>query len=144
MITPNTNRIVEEQAIRRVREVVAPNINIHWNPENNDGVVMFGLQDQVWENDVYVGLQPHTRLRSDAASSSMLVMIPELLERTFLFNGEETPAAVLMLMIKALFDQIWNERYEAQLIKDSKPPDDEPEPEEPVEPEPEEPVDPAP
>lgn len=110
-VIPQTNRIIEEGVVERIRETVAPRINIEWNPEDNTGQVIFQLRDQVWEQGVYLGLQKQTRLRKTGAGDSITADIPDILSADIPFNGTTFSGQLLMGLIKAYFDMLWVQRW---------------------------------
>ena len=112
------NRIIEE-TVQRVRETVAPRIVIEWDPDTNEGLVTFELRDQVWENGVYIGLQPHTRLKNLGPGRSMQVDLQEVLGESFAWGDDEESCLTLMAMIKAYFSEKWEARYVLQQMAEA-------------------------
>lgn len=114
------SRIVEEQIITRVLEAVAPITTIHWDPMTNEGIIRFGIQDMVFENGEYKGMQPHTRLREAAGvNGGMIVSIADLINREINVTLPDSSVAsvsglLLMASVKKVFEEILNERLSAQ------------------------------
>ncbi|AMQ66023.1 hypothetical protein AAY80_074 [Stenotrophomonas phage vB_SmaS-DLP_6] len=114
-----TSRVITEENVTRVRETVAPNITINWNPYDNSGQVTFFLQDMITENGVDKGLQPHRGLRGNSntgtVAGTMIVSMEEIMSSTLtLPDGSTAPGYMLMVMIKSYFDAKFTERLNSQ------------------------------
>lgn len=118
-----SSRVVREESITRIRETVAPNIQIQWDPVTNGGQVTFFMQDQVTENDVYKGLEPHRGLRPRENSGDipgvLIVPMEEIMNSTIVTSSGETPGYVLMVLIKAYFEQVFSDRLNNQDAQDA-------------------------
>ena len=113
-----SSRVKTEENIVRIREAVAPQITIDWNPVNNDGSVTFFLKDMVTEDDVYKGLQDHATLKPKPNTRDMkgtiTVPISEIMTSMIRLQGNYYPGIVLMGLIKAYFEQLYTQRLEDQ------------------------------
>ncbi|WEM34503.1 hypothetical protein [Xanthomonas phage X1] len=118
-----SSRVITEESITRIRETVAPNITIQWDPVTNGGQVTFFMQDQITENGVYKGMQPHQGLRPKENSLDMkgvlIVPMEEIMNSTIVTSSGETPGYVLMVLIKAYFEQVFTDRLNNQDAADA-------------------------
>lgn len=122
-MTTTTSRVITEESVTRIREAVSPKINIDWDPVTNEGSVTFFLQDMITENDVYKGLQPHRTLRADIESGQMqgviIVPLSEIMASTIKTSTGDTPGYVLMVLIKAYFEQKFSQLLNNQDAADA-------------------------
>lgn len=118
-----TSRVVTEESITRVREAVAPQININWDPVTNGGNVTFFLRDMITENGVYQGLERHKTLRGDANTGqmegTMIVPMEDIMNATLHLESGDVPGYVLMVYIKAFFEQKYTELLNKQDAADA-------------------------
>ena len=118
-----TSRVITEENVVRIREAVAPKIVVDWDPVTNGGNVTFFLADQVTENGVYKGLEPHKTLRANAqlgqVQSVIVVPMEEIMASTISTSSGDTPGYVLMVLIKAFFEQLYTQRLNDQDAADA-------------------------
>lgn len=89
-------------------EVLAPQIVISWDPQNNDGQIVFSCQRyyRTTGSENYFGVP-----ESDGALS---ISLGELMQRTVSVDSGgsvmvDIPMTQLMDAVKVLFDQLYNE-----------------------------------
>jgi hypothetical protein len=118
-----TSRVLTEENVTRIREAVAPKITIDWDPVTNGGSVTFFLADQVTENGVYKGMETHKTLRANAQLGQIqnVIVVPmeEIMGATITTSSGTTPGYVLMVLIKAFFEQLYTDRLNAQDAADA-------------------------
>lgn len=111
-------RIEEVTNVKRVRETVAPQIIIDWNPVDNSGTVSFCLRDMIWEDDVFIGFEGHKLIKATNAGGSIQVKIPDIMAADIPLNGTTFSGMLLMGLIKSYF----NMAFDAALDRQNNPP----------------------
>lgn len=118
------SRIIEEQEITITREAVSPRIEITYDNYAGTGVIVFHLRDEVKHNGVYIGTEPHSRLRSEAYPGAMALTLAEFMGRSIQIDANTAISGVQMMQaVKQVFDDVFSERLSAQDVLDAVVPD---------------------
>jgi len=112
-----TRRIVTK-VTNEEREAVAPRTIINWDPATNDGVVEFHVQDMVFVNGQYRGMEINRELNVETTIGVLYVPINEVLSDAITYQlpdgSTKTLAGYeLMFAIKAYFDA----KYDAYIAE---------------------------
>lgn len=100
-------RIIEMQSVTLKTEIVAPRTEILWDPQTNNGIVIFHTQKEQWIDEQYLGLLPTV--------TPIQVTLPDLMGRVVMVDnpatGEQIPVPMVLVMgaIKAAFNDIVTE-----------------------------------
>lgn len=103
------SRFSEEVIVTKLKEAVAPRIEITWNVLTNEAKIYFYVQQAVYEDGSFVGFEDDKTLDmsrlivnfADIANDVIMVPLPD-------GTSQPVPAMLLMGAIKAKFDSLYS------------------------------------
>lgn len=97
-------RVVTQENVTIRREAVSPYTEIHWNPVDNTGNVVFRSQWMKYENDQFVGYEQ---------APTIYDSIEDILQSTITIQTPDGPLEVSGALLMAAIKQRYEDRFVA-------------------------------
>lgn len=98
-----------------VTRIVAPRVELYWNPMTNEGRVVFHMEKMTLMGDELLSTIPHGILIREATPILMREFPAELPDGQGGVMIVPVTAGLLMAGLKAVFEEIYEESQESQL-----------------------------